>query len=255
MTLTDKLNGFAAMLERQQLQHLILEDLACFANQVNCKVRVIPGRKFTKVDVGSSGKYMVENETGVIFGIKAYGQVHKGHRYGTLDTINDFWWGEYRGISLRDSFARATFDKAQAECPNVGPAPEKDKEPSAYADASLKVGDKVAVREYTDITPGTVISRTGDKAVIRLHEFKLINKPDSGLPDAMQVTPGGFCAHWEGKQRNEVLPETNAGEVVVTLRGRFGDNDNVWRKTGYQTRDLSGLVYNDWKYTHHDYNF
>lgn len=61
-------------------------------------VKVIPGKKYTKVDVGSSGKYMVVNETGEIFGIKAYGVIHKGHRYGTLDTINDWHWGEYTGV-------------------------------------------------------------------------------------------------------------------------------------------------------------
>lgn len=59
------------------------------------KTTIKPGQKYTKVDVGTSGKYMVENATGNIFGIKAYGQVHKGHFYGTLDTIDDYYWGEY----------------------------------------------------------------------------------------------------------------------------------------------------------------
>lgn len=62
-------------------------------------VRVVPGNKYTKVDVGSygqwSGKLMVEHATGVIYGIKAYGQVHKGHRYGTLDTIGQWYWGRF----------------------------------------------------------------------------------------------------------------------------------------------------------------
>ena len=35
-------------------------------------VRVKPGIKYTKVDVGNSGKYMVVNATGEIYGIKAY---------------------------------------------------------------------------------------------------------------------------------------------------------------------------------------
>jgi len=46
--------------------------------------------------VGSSGKYMVENETGRIFGIKAYGVIHRGHYFGTLETIHDYNWGSYR---------------------------------------------------------------------------------------------------------------------------------------------------------------
>ena len=58
-------------------------------------VTVKPGRKYTKIDVGYSGKYMVVNETGEIYGIKAYGVIHKGHYYGTLDTINEWNWGGY----------------------------------------------------------------------------------------------------------------------------------------------------------------
>jgi hypothetical protein len=64
-------------------------------------VNVVPGPKYTKVDIGPegnrSGKYMVENATGVIYGIKGYGRVHKGHVYGTLDTVGDWYWGGYTG--------------------------------------------------------------------------------------------------------------------------------------------------------------
>ncbi len=59
------------------------------------KTTIRPGKKFTKVDVGTSGKYMVENETGNIFGIKGYGVVHRGHWYGTLDTISEYNWGDF----------------------------------------------------------------------------------------------------------------------------------------------------------------
>jgi len=69
-------------------------------------VEVRPGPKYTKIDRGPrwgpgrtehnmSGFLMVENATGEIFGIKGYGVVHKGHRYGTLDTAHEYYWGEY----------------------------------------------------------------------------------------------------------------------------------------------------------------
>ncbi len=58
-------------------------------------VSISPGPKYTKVDVGSSGKYMVVNETGEIFGIKGYGVIHRGHQYGTLDTIHEWDWSGY----------------------------------------------------------------------------------------------------------------------------------------------------------------
>lgn len=56
---------------------------------------IIKGRKYTKVDVGRSGKFMIVNATGEIFGIKAYGVIHKGHFYGTLETVDDYYWGNY----------------------------------------------------------------------------------------------------------------------------------------------------------------
>jgi len=70
------------------------------------QVHVIPGRVYTKVDLGTegggwTGKFMIENETGEIFGIKAYGKVHKGHRYGNLETVADWYWGEYYPQRLR----------------------------------------------------------------------------------------------------------------------------------------------------------
>jgi hypothetical protein len=64
-------------------------------------VNVKPGPVYTKVDVGPahnmSGAYMVENATGIIYGIKGYGKVHKGHRYGTIATIAEWDWSGYKG--------------------------------------------------------------------------------------------------------------------------------------------------------------
>jgi hypothetical protein len=62
-------------------------------------VRVVPGRVYTKIDRGPahdiSGMLMVENATGLIYGIKGYGKVHKGHCYGTLATVAGWYWGNY----------------------------------------------------------------------------------------------------------------------------------------------------------------
>ena len=93
-----KLTIFARRVERQTIEKLHADDLACDANVRNARVTVKPGKKYAKVDIGSSGRYMVEVSTGNIFGIKAYGQIHKGHFYGTLDTIDDYFWGEYYPI-------------------------------------------------------------------------------------------------------------------------------------------------------------
>lgn len=96
-----KINEFANLLEVQQIASLHKANLACEANILNAKTSIKPGKKFTRVDVGSSGKYMVDNQTGQIFGIKAYGVVHRGHEYGTLDTINEWAWGGYRAVKVK----------------------------------------------------------------------------------------------------------------------------------------------------------
>lgn len=54
---------------------------------------------------GESGSLMVELSTGNIYGIKSYGKVHRGRQYGTLDTISQYYWGNYYPI-LSTQFKR-----------------------------------------------------------------------------------------------------------------------------------------------------
>jgi hypothetical protein len=72
-------------------------------------VAVRPGKVYTKIDHGPehnmSGFLMIENETGRIYGIKGYGKVHKGHCYGTLDTADQWYWGEYGPRLITDAEA------------------------------------------------------------------------------------------------------------------------------------------------------
>ena len=99
----EKLSALAAKIEKETLEYMIRfskgyldtpERVMEIHGQSAIKTKVIPGKKYTKIDVGSSGKYMIDKEER-IFGIKAYGVIHKGHQYGTLDTMNDFYWGGY----------------------------------------------------------------------------------------------------------------------------------------------------------------
>ena len=84
---------FAARLEAEQRAGLIARgyDPAIHRHAVRLKV----GRKYCNVDVGGSGKYMVENATGQIFGIKGYGVIHRGHAFGTLATVDQWDWSGY----------------------------------------------------------------------------------------------------------------------------------------------------------------
>lgn len=90
----EKIKRFAELLGKEQKEELKRNKLDCQGNIDNCKVSIKEGKKYIKVDVGSSGKYMIDAE-GKIYGIKGYGVIHKGHCYGTLDTIDQYYWGEY----------------------------------------------------------------------------------------------------------------------------------------------------------------
>lgn len=95
-TIKEKLTDFAVLLEQDQLTGLIRRGVDCESNRTGAKTSVKIGKKYARVDVGSSGKYMVDMATQQIFGIKAYGVIHRGHEFGTLDTIANYYWGNYR---------------------------------------------------------------------------------------------------------------------------------------------------------------
>ena len=100
---THTIDEFAAIVQAQQ-QDRLRRDYPESDQWKRQITQVKPGKIYTKVDVGPehnmSGRYMVENATGVIFGIKGYGKVHKGHRYGTLDTLDEFDWSGYYPVQV-----------------------------------------------------------------------------------------------------------------------------------------------------------
>jgi hypothetical protein len=99
-TINPKIQKFADMLLAQTVERMNKDGLDFVSQSETVAIHV--GKKYTRVDIGPrcnmSGRYMVVNETGEIFGIKAYGVIHRGHFYGTLDTVDDYFWGGYRGI-------------------------------------------------------------------------------------------------------------------------------------------------------------
>jgi len=67
------------------------------------------GAKYIRLDVGSSGAWMVEISTGIIYGIKGYGTPDKKKIAGD---VND---PEFDGAVLfRDRFRRGRFDNRKA---------------------------------------------------------------------------------------------------------------------------------------------
>lgn len=83
-----KIETLAKLVETNEINSLVSRQSDCEANRRNARTRIVPGRKYTKIDVGTSGRFMVENETEKVFGIKAYGQINRGHYYGTIDGLS-----------------------------------------------------------------------------------------------------------------------------------------------------------------------
>jgi hypothetical protein len=107
MTFQEKLEVFRAKVQEETYQRMVKfsadylppERVMEVHGKSAIETRVIPGKKYTKVDVGTSGKFMIDSY-GNILGIKGYGVIHRGHQYGTLDTINEWFWGEYHPVRI-----------------------------------------------------------------------------------------------------------------------------------------------------------
>lgn len=100
MTFQEKVKRFAGVLEAAQLVTMKAEAAKRGSTWMtqNYRVTIVPGRKYFKVDVGPAGKYMVAILDETIWGIKGYGVIHRGHQYGTLDTLHEWDWGGYIAI-------------------------------------------------------------------------------------------------------------------------------------------------------------
>jgi hypothetical protein len=86
-----KLEKFRALLESQ--------DKGC--TQSGDTVHVEKGRKFDKVYIQTAnqklGRYMVDRNSWVIYGIKSWAQINERRTYGTLDTVDQYDWSSYYG--------------------------------------------------------------------------------------------------------------------------------------------------------------
>ena len=120
MDMQEKIKKFAELLHTDTVKFYNKQypDYPDNCLERNTAVNVKPGRKYTKVDIGGSGKYMIVNETGEIFGIKGYGVIHWGHAYGTVDTIKKWFWGGYQATR------KPAPEQAPEQAPELAPAPE-----------------------------------------------------------------------------------------------------------------------------------
>lgn len=97
--LQEKIKLLAEKINAETLQYL--NDSGYTHAAKNFNVQVKAGKKYTKIDKGPANNmsgFLMIDESGNIFGIKAYGVIHPGHWYGTLDTTDDFHWGNYSPV-------------------------------------------------------------------------------------------------------------------------------------------------------------
>jgi len=86
-TTTEQIKQFAALVQEQERQAIIRLCGSTLGNETSFLTHIKPKRKYTYVDVGNSGRYIIEGQN--VYGCKAYGVIHRGHFFGTLyDILN-----------------------------------------------------------------------------------------------------------------------------------------------------------------------
>lgn len=87
-------------------------------------VGIETGRKFDKVFVQTYhqgkplqrlGRYMVDRNSWVIYGIKSWAQINERRVFGTLDTIDQYDWKPYQGVPIAGTEAEKLHNEREAE--------------------------------------------------------------------------------------------------------------------------------------------
>ncbi len=83
------------------------------------KAEIETGRKFDKVywrtPAQKLGRYMVDRNSWVIYGIKSWQQVNERRTYGTLDDIAEWDWSGYYGAPKAGTKAEKEHQAREAE--------------------------------------------------------------------------------------------------------------------------------------------
>lgn len=84
----------------------------------------------------------------------------------------------------------------------------------------FNAGDEATFILWTDAKAGWIkaVSADGKMVVFEFGDQKLLNGCNSGEPDALQCTAGGFCGHVSGKQRWSVTRSESPRTETFRLR-------------------------------------
>ena len=77
------------------------------------------GRKFDKVYIKTKvqklGRYMVDRNSWVIYGIKSWAQINERRTYGTLDTVDQYDWSSFYGVPKAGTEAEKLHRELEAQ--------------------------------------------------------------------------------------------------------------------------------------------
>jgi len=83
------------------------------------KWQVETGRKFDKVyvqtDVQKLGRYMIDRNSWIIYGIKSWAQINPRRTYGTLDTVSQYDWSAHYGTPKAGTDAESLHNELEAQ--------------------------------------------------------------------------------------------------------------------------------------------
>jgi hypothetical protein len=77
------------------------------------------GRKFDKVYMQTPhqkiGRYMIDRNSWIIYGIKSWAQINPRRTFGTLDTVAQYDWSGHTGAPRPGTDAEALFNELEAQ--------------------------------------------------------------------------------------------------------------------------------------------
>ena len=95
-----KIQALADLITVEQVERLKLQEMDCWANIHHAKTTIArDGRRYVGIAVGTGMRYFVDKTTGLIHPSASWKTPNLKRSFGTLDSINDFYWGEYEAVA------------------------------------------------------------------------------------------------------------------------------------------------------------
>ena len=103
----EKVHAWMQMMEKQTHDRYLSQGFDPSWHDYTPSIRT-NGSKYTGVAIGGSMRYFVRKATGEIFAAATFRAPNFNRSFGTLDTVNDFNWGDYSPRLHEEASARWT---------------------------------------------------------------------------------------------------------------------------------------------------